>query len=415
MPHTAIHHPGIKVHAWDQVMRWSRSKDTLRRRVTDFPTPESMASILAKVDQGDIAALLEMFDEMQAKEARIQAAVETREEALTGLEWAIEPDPHSDNADGKAAAEYVHNVLGEMPSWDTTLEHLAGAMGTNIAVTELIWDRAQLYATVDVPGHRLTGNPSISGQGVFIETDREPLGVRAMPGKFILYHPRERAGFPLRVTKAHALVVPFLMKHFSRGDWLAFSEIYGMPWRWVQSEDGIAPDDLETVKDMMANMGSDTGANLPAGLELKTMEVTGRGEVFKDLGEWADTTIAILLLGQTLTTEIGDKGSFAAARVHADVREDLLRADIKHERRMIREQVIRPMCMLRFPGKRFAVPHFVRKILERRDTASEQMDLAQMQAAREMRLPMPTDEVYKRLRMTRPDDFDQDVIGGPIS
>lgn len=413
MPST-IHSPGMKVYSGSQVTRFSKSKDTFRRYLTDNPSPLNFASILRSVDHGDLAALLELNEEMEAKDARIQAVVTTRRRALTALDWTIEPDENGEQGLARMAADYVGGLLREMPTWPTTLEHLATAIGPNIAVTELIWKRAELYATVDVPGHRLTGNPFV-GQGVFVETDDEPLGVEVKPGKFVLYHPNERAGFPMRVTMTHAVVLPFLIKHFSVADWAAFSELFGTPWRWVQSEDGIPPDDLETVKDMIANLGTDTAASLPAGVELKTLEVSGRGEVFKELGEWADATISILYLGQTLTTEVGDKGSFAAAKVHDNVRADLLLADIKHEARMVREQIIRPICLLKFPAlTSVPCPHFKRKLFERRDTDSERMDLDQINAAQALRLPLDVDEVYDRLGFTKPESFKLTTIGGAV-
>ncbi len=417
--HDTIHSPGMRVYSGSQVTRFSRTKDTTRRHLTDALTPSRMASILKTVDQGDLAALLELNEEMEAKDGRIQAVVTTRRRALTALDWTIEPDPNGQEDLARMAADYVGGLLREMPTWPTTLEHLATAIGPNIAVVELIWARSELppfgpelRATVDVPGHRLKGDP-FNGQGVFVETDDEPLGVEVTPGKFVLYHPNERAGFPMRVTMTHAVAVPFLVKHFSRADWMAFSEIYGMPWRWVKCTDGVGTDDRDTAKEMIENLGSDTAAVFPEGCEPETLEVSGRGEVFKELGEWADATISILYLGQTLTTEIGDRGSFAAAKVHDNVRADLLLADIKHEARMIREQVIRPMCMLKFPGlPSLACPHFKRTLFERRDTDSERMDLDQINAARALGLPVDVDEAYDRLGLTKPEGYKPTTIGG---
>jgi phage gp29-like protein len=204
------------------------------------------------------------------------------------------------------------------------------------------------------------------------------------------------------------------MKHYSRADWMAYSEIYGMPWRWVEFTDAVVDADRATAKEMVENIGSDTAAALPEGVQLKTLEVSGTGETFQKQLEWADNTISILYLGQTLTTDIGDRGSFAAAKVHDNVRADLLLADIQSEARMIREQVIRPMCRLRFPGNDAPCPHFKRILFERRDVDSDRLNLEQIRAARELGLPLEVDEVYDRLGFTKPEGYEATTLGGTV-
>ena len=63
-----------------------------------------------------------------------------------------------------------------------------------------------------------------------------------------------------------------------------------------------------------------------------------------------DTDIAVSLLGQNLSTEIsqgggggGGGGSRAAAKVHNDIREDIVKADVEILSTVIRTQILRPM------------------------------------------------------------------------
>jgi len=406
-------HEPLKVYSSSQVTRYSRMLDAYRRKVTDDPTPAKMAALLTAVDSGDIAALCQLQEEIEAKDGRIQAVAATRRMALTALEWEIEPD--NDMPVAKYAADYIDYVLRRLASWPTTLEHMATAIGPNVAVFEMVFDRmANLVATIDVPGHRLRGHP-YNDRGVYIEIDEELFGVHAWPGKFVVYHPNECAGFPFRKTLTHASVVPFLMKHFSRADWMAFSELYGVPWRWTEEDPAasVGDDDRATALELIENMSSDAAANLPAGIQLKVLELGNRsGDTFQNQMEWADTTLAILYLGQSLTTDIGDRGSFAAAKVHDNVRADLLISDIAKELRAIREQVFRPMLDYKFPEMKVPVPHFKRKLVSKRDVDSERLDLDQIRTAKELGLPLRTDEVYERLGFSKPDNMKVDTIGG---
>jgi phage gp29-like protein len=63
------------------------------------------------------------------------------------------------------------------------------------------------------------------------------------------------------------------------------------------------------------------------------------------------------VLGQTLTTEVGDKGSYAASKTHDSVRTDLMQSDARALGRVIRMQLIAPMVVFNF-GTGVSLPNF---------------------------------------------------------
>lgn len=380
--------------------------DSYRRKVSDDPTPARMASLLSNVDNGDVAALALLQLEMEAKDARVQAVAETRRRALTALEWRIIPEGSSPLA--VQLASYCEDALRGMVSWASTLEHLSTAIGPNVAASELLYDAyAVPIATVDIPGHRLTSNPWLA-PGLQLETDPGRWVEMGLfpPGKFIIHCPEKQAGFPFRRTLTHATVVPYMTKHFSRADWMAFSELYGVPWRWAECDDTVPDEDRDEIEDMLDNLSSDVRAAFRAGVQIKTLELGNRtGDTFVNQIEWADKTISVLYLGQTLTTEVADRGSFAAAKVHDNVRADLLVSDIAKEARTIREQVLAPMVRFKFPTiQRAPVPNFERVLHARRDEQAERLDIEQLKLAKEWGLPVSREEVYEKLRLRQPAD-----------
>jgi len=80
---------------------------------------------------------------------------------------------------------------------------------------------------------------------------------------------------------------------------------------------------------------------------------------------------------------------------------------------MINNQIIFPMCRLRFPRFDVPCPSFKRKLFESRDTDTERLNMEQIRMMKEMGLPMNVDEVYERIGMTMPERFTEDVIGMP--
>lgn len=396
------------------VVKYEENIDSFRRYVTDDPTPDKMANLLRSVDNGDIAALLELQDEMEAKDLHLQGVVETRRGAVSSLDWDIEPNPDDPNQiAAEEKAEYCLRQLQAIAKFPEALDHLTKATGPNVAVIELLWDKAEVVGVVPVPGHRLTGDPNGQKPGVFVETDTE-LGVPTSPGKWIVHHSNPNAGFPFRRTLTHATVWPWLMIHFSRADWMSFSELYGTPLRAAISDDTVSPADRAAGEAMLNDMSTDVAASLPSGMSIEFIQALGKGEVFVDQTAYAERKMSIGWLGQTLTTDTGQSGggAFALGRVHEGVRADLLAKDLMSERRTIECQLLLPMVGLRFPDQPGPSPVWVRNIEEKRDLEQEKMDLERIRAAREFGLPIKRDDVYTALGFERPTAEDADVIGG---
>lgn len=394
----------------DRRVKYSRTLDNFRRYLTDSPTPAKIAGFLRMVDTGDIGVLSELQEEMESKDLHLQSMSQTRQRQFTQLEYDIEPDDKAeDQVLAIESADYVREILTGMDTFDDTLEHLATGIPTNLAVTELIWDSGVLIETVDVPGHRLMGDIH-DGPGIFIETDAEPLGVQAFPSKFVVFHSNPRAGFPLRVTLTHATVVPWLIINFARSDWMAFSELYGTPWRIAVMGENFDPKDKEELKDMLENMSTDAAAVVSDLDRIDIIQATGTGETFQNQIAWAEKKLSIGYLGQTLTSDTTGVGSLALGKVHANVRADLTLSDIRREQKVIGRQVIRPMCKLKFPRFNVPCPKFVRKLTEVRDIDTERLNMDQVRLAQELGLPMNTEEAYEKLGITRPENMTQDVV-----
>lgn len=394
----------------DRRVKYSRNLDSFRRYITDSPTPAKIAGFLRMVDTGDIGVLSELQEEMESKDLHLQSMSQTRQRQFTQLLWDIEPDEKAkDQVLATEAADLVRDVLTRMDTFDDTLEHLATGIPTNLAVTELIWDSGVLIETVDVPGHRLRGDVH-DGPGIFIETDDEPLGVQAFPNKFVVFHSNPRAGFPLRVTLTHATVVPWLIINFARSDWMAFSELYGTPWRIAVMGENYDPKDKEVIEDMLDNLSTDAAAVMGDLDRIDIIQASGTGETFQNQISWAEKKLSIGYLGQTLTSDTTGVGSLALGKVHANVRADLTLSDIRREQKVIGRQIIRPMCKLSFPRFDVPCPKFVRKLTEVRDIETERLNMDQIRQAQEMGLQVNTDEAYEKLGITRPETMTQDIL-----
>lgn len=390
-----------------RIVGYSPILDSFRRYLTDTPTPERFATLLKDIDQGDVAAMVELNEEMEAKDAHLQAVAQRRRQAVTALDWSVERSPRAEDDDKLAddAAAHVADVLDSIEAWPGTLKHLTSAIGPGIAATELVWDKGELVDTVDVPGHRLTSLPWLD-QAIRLQADNDWQGVEMPRGKFVVFTPQARAGFPLRVTITRAQLLLWVLKHHARSDWAGFSEVFGMPVRIGKYGPAATPAEKTALRSMLENMGSDRWGMFSNEVDVEMLEA-GRGtHPYREFIDWIETKQTILYLGQTLTTDVGNVGSFAAAKVHENVAASILLDDLANEAEMVRNQVIRPLVAMKWPGRRdVPMPVFKRMLLETKNLDADRLALEQLRAAKEFGLPFDAAEAYERLGLTMPDGF----------
>lgn len=383
--------------------RYSPTMDAFRRYLTDNPRPDTFATLMRAVDEGDIAALIEVGQEIEGKDLYIQDLADRRREAVTALDWEVVPDTETqEEKQATEAAEYCGRILRDLPTWPDTLKHLSTAIGPNVAVSELIWHRGQLVETVDVLGDRLVSIPHES-QAIRITTDEHMVdGIKTYSPGFIVHIPNRLAGHPFRVTLTRATIWHWCVKHYALADWAAFSEVFGTPTPYANCDPTVSSADRVVVDDMLQNRAGASYGVFPEGVKLALLQASTTNAPYEIFMDWIDRQFAIGWLGQTLTTEPGKVGALSLGRVHENVRASITLADIQNERNTIREQVLRPMVNLRWPRKGYPVPHWQREVVEDQDIENRTLRLQELQFAKDYGLKMEIPWLHEELRIPLP-------------
>jgi phage gp29-like protein len=151
-----------------------------------------------------------------------------------------------------------------------------------------------------------------------------------------------------------ALAQPWLVRQFALRDWARWSERHGMPIYLAKTPAGGDPKQIAAFTSAMTALGSETVVELPQGVDkqfgfdLDLLEATDAGwQGFQQLINQCDMSIVLCLMYQNLTTEMKE-GSFAAARVHADIRQSALEADARALEHTLYTQVARPFAAFNF-------------------------------------------------------------------
>jgi phage gp29-like protein len=380
-------------------------------------TPAKLRGFLQAADAGTPQMQFELFAEMLQKWPRLAAVESTRRLALTGLDWEVVASVGASDGAGETelaqrAADTCRETLRRLERFGEVLDHLAQAIGTGIAVAELVWERGRLVDMVPVPASRLAADPNEPWR-LRLHTEEEPgLGVALdeYPAKWIVHRPRAVMGgrnFEGGLLRTSALL--YLAQNLSFKDWLIYSQIAGMPVRVAQFEPGTPESDKQQLLKMLEVLATDAVAVFGKNVDLKFVEPTRSGErPYQPLQEYCNTEVTILWLGQHLTTDVRSTGSRAAAEVHDRVREDLLVSDVAEEGRTMRRDVLTPVVQSQF-GDGAAVPQFRRCLVQSVDTKVLADTLAV--AVNELGLAVPREWVHQSLGIPMPRG-DEPVLSG---
>jgi phage gp29-like protein len=408
-------------------------------------TPQSVTTVLAAADQGYLWALADMLDELRERDTHLHSVLAKREQAVAGAEWELRP-PQGAGTRGTYIAKWCAERLREIEaapggterSFPDALADLMGAAYHGRAGMEVVWRREGRYwmpnalsfvhprrfayatdwrlhlwdASGTAPGMQYPANGGDSAFGRFpgIPLDSFPAG------KFVVHAPRVRGTYPTREGLGRTVCWPSTFKRFGIRDFLAFAEWAGRGLRIGTYSTGTDPnggaravdEDVRVLEAMLERMSSAVSAVIPDSTKLQVLGTPSDNKVHDRLVLLCNSEMSKAVLGETLTTEVGEAGgNRALGQVHDDVRLMLARADARSLGATLRRDLLRPMVQ-RTWGDRAPVPEiaFATDPKESLDAiAGRYLKLAQA------RLPMDAAYARKSLSLPEPEEGAQ-TFGG---
>lgn len=304
-------------------------------------TPEGLAGVLRRADEGDGHAYLTLAMEMERREAHYRSVLGTRKRAVTRMPVTVEAA--SDSPEDAKLADEVRRLIAA-PGFRGMLAHALDGLGKGYAAIELRWDTARApWVPRDradaKTGERVRGyqwiDPRwfrydrITGRELRLLDDANSIdGLPLPPYRYLIHEPELMSGSPLGAGLARVALVAYMAKSYTLKDWLAFAEVYGMPLRVGKYGQGASEEDIATLVAAVGNLGTDAAAVIPESMLIEFVEAakTSSSDVFASLAAWADDQISKLVLGQTASAEGGAPG-MGGQDAQTEVREDLRDAD----------------------------------------------------------------------------------------
>ena len=175
--------------------------------------------------------------------------------------------------------------------------------------------------------HLLPRKHVIPEKGLILiqQNDQDGIYYREPPVSNYILEAGEPGDLGLLVKAAQYVIY----KRNCLGDYSQFSEIFGQPFR-KGTYNPYDPNSRSELRNCLEEMGSGAWGIFPEGTNVEFIESnskTGSNDVYSTLIDLCNAEISKLILGNTLTTEAGDKGARSLGEVHADVEGEIEFAD----------------------------------------------------------------------------------------
>ncbi len=312
-------------------------------------TPVRLARLLRDSARGDSYAWLGLAEEMEERDLHYAAELGKRKLAVTRL--PIKVEQASDNARDVRLAEEIR-LLVRKPGFRLMLKDAMDGLGKGFSVIELLWERGQKWLPRYIwrdPRFFQFNLPDFCEVRLRDESD----GVRGIPlapYKFIVHTPKIKSGVPMRGGLARLAAWAYMCKAFSIKDWMAFAEVFGMPYRIGKYRPGTNDDDIAILKQAVAGIGSDAAAVIPDSMVIDFLETGGRqgsAEFFLTLARYLDDQVSTGILGQTASSS-GTPGKLGNEELQAEVRDDIRDDDAEQLSDTLNRDLVRPYIDLNF-------------------------------------------------------------------
>ncbi len=311
-------------------------------------TPGGLGAIFREADLGAVRSQMELFEEMEEKDAHLASLLQTRKQSVLSLDYEVLP--YADTPKDRQIAEAVGEMVFGIPDLESACLDLLDAIGKGFALMEIIWgvdrQRARVEALQWVHQKNLTFVEDLNPR--LLTADGPWQGVPLPPWKVIYHRYKAKSGYDTRAGVLRVVGYMYLLKNYSLKDWVAFNEVFGMPLRLGKYDPASTPADRENLVQAVRNLGTDAAGIISKNTEIQFVEATnrssGNSNPFQVLADFCNREMSKAILGQTLTSDTtGSKGTYAAAKVHDQVRRELVVADAQSLAQTLREQLLRPL------------------------------------------------------------------------
>lgn len=315
----------------------------------------ALISALRSADNGYLGSLNAAIDSSLVRDARLAGVARARVLAITSRRWVVRsPVGYESDRQALAVAQHVSQVLYQTPGFAQRRGELADGILRPVAVLEHDWQ-------IDRNGWRVSRprrvDPTLIDydlkRGCWVVGEGELRGraLNEWPDKFVIHSPSGGLALPkYRRGALRPMLSLALAKRYGIRWWAEMLERFGQPQVYGTVEEANTTTELlNEVAEGLRNLSSQWTAAFRGGVKLEALPVSINDEAHKKFIDFINTEYAVNLLGGNLATESKD-GQVYGSQAQAQVRSDLLAADLVELDETIVDQWIEPLVRFNAPG-----------------------------------------------------------------
>lgn len=295
---------------------------------------------------------LELYDEIR-RDPHAFALLQKRKLEVVSREWDVYEA--SDKRLDRKAAELVRNQFRAL-NFDQLTRGLMGAVLKGFAVAEVIW--------ANIDGTWTAVAVKVKKQRRFRFTEQGELrmlvrgnmmdGVPVPERKFIVhrYSIDDDDDDPYGVGIGSVLYWPAWFKRQVLAHWLRSAERHAAPTVDASYEGSYDPKRQNEVLASVRKLANDGVIVHPSNVTIELLEAArgGGGDISEKLARYLDEMMSEAVLGETLSTNAGERGARSLGEVHNEVRIAIAKADADLVSATIKATLAQWIVELNLPG-----------------------------------------------------------------
>lgn len=261
-------------------------------------------------------------------DAHVFSCIQSRINGTLSKEWVIHEA--SDRLRDRKIAEFVKENLNGL-DMNRIIAGILSAPFYGFSASEIMWKKSGSSVVIDDIKEKPHEWFCFDSENRLRFITRENLSGELLPErKFILVRHMGSYKNPYGKRILSKCFWPYTFKKSGYKFWVIFTEKYGMPWPIGKYGRGASASEQSELLNKLEAMVQDGVAAVSEDTEIEIKEFARRAsaEIYDKLINACDADMSKAILGQTLTTEIGEKGAYAASKTHMEVREDLILSDM---------------------------------------------------------------------------------------
>lgn len=294
----------------------------------------------------------EILESLMADD-HLTSVIQTRKIGTLKKEWKLEPGSLNNKEPDNASLRLHENFAADLENLDMSdiISQIIDAPYFGNIPIEILYAPGQSLLRGNSPSEPNNGLWRIddlkplpsrwfafgeNNQPRFLSKDNPFAGEELPSGKFVFatHFPTYDNPYGLRLLSRC-----FWPISFKRGGvkfWVKFLEKYGMPWAVGKYKSGSSADVKYELLSKLSSMVQDAVAVIPDNSSVDIIASKGgSGAGHEKLITKMDSAVSKVIMGQTLTAEMGSTGSYAASQTHESILNDYQTADQKLVKKVI--------------------------------------------------------------------------------